>query len=264
MNTLQKIGLTIGAFAIATLPFFIKEKSKDETLVDILCRDIYENTAEYSRGVKSYALKDRKVSVVGFSDIAVEELEGMALKDLTPETIAGERVVGCRIVDQQDASQNNFSPEELKELEYLAKTNIKYRTMEREIFRDVKDNGKVLSRTSRTINFPVLKNIPIIQSLLTFSYPIVMEQSYSINDGKSAAVVINCENGTITHYRIFENPQNNNEYTEYERYGYNAKYYRARSEATRERRILPYGEDNPIDEAPEEIVEQINETVKRD
>ena len=228
MNTLQKIGLTIGAVALASLPFFMREKPRDE-LVDVLCRDVYESRCSIGSGIdsyvchgKEYVLKNTTLLVIAYNDHAplnelglniselhigqdiqgINEKEGLNIKDPTPQTVREQRIIECKIVDIENKDRKSFSSEELQELESLARTDIHYRALEREIFDDVDRNGVTTSITNRLlINMPY--NIRFLDDYLKVKVPLVKECQYHIDKKTILKVTAEVITGKIETYELF-------------------------------------------------------------
>ncbi len=214
MKISKRIGLGLVAVVIATLPFCIratKSKPQEEELVDILCRDSYEQVRDYCVGVKGYTLSTRDVVVIGYSEEDLKNsdgfanefteegvmFEGLNLRDPTPEVIAGQRVLGCRIVDPDNPSFRDFSNEELGELEQIARENIKYRAIEREIYDDVDKNGVIITSDEE----PVI-DVPVLKDLWTREIPTTKRMEYKIDEELAIKVYINVVEGKVDLYKL--------------------------------------------------------------
>lgn len=203
MEISKKISLGLASIVIAALPFCMRSKPQEE-LVDILCRDVYEQVSEYSVGVRGYDLAKRKVLVMGYSeeDLNAKDKngvswEGMDLKDTTPKIIAGQKAMGCRIVDPNDLSFRDFSQQELSELEQIARENIKYRALEREIYDDVAKNGEIY-----TTNCEPVIDVPILRDLWTREVPITKRKEYKIDDELTIEVPVDVVKERIISYKL--------------------------------------------------------------
>jgi len=224
MNTLQKVYLGIATGILATLPFIMRMEMRkgqpQDTLVDILCRDGYESpctgdnvTSENMYGYqrKTYQLKDGRLSVMTYSEKAagfpflsevggprhsrVCSFDGMDLEDKTPQIIGGKKVVKCKIIDELNLLRHNFSPEELQELESMARTNIKYRSMEKEIIEDVEKNGSMYTPGTRSwISLPTLeKMFPFTKKMFERTVSVRNYKVYPMSDTTSMAVLVDIE-----------------------------------------------------------------------
>ena len=221
MNPLKKIGLGIGALAIATLPFCMREKQPEE-LVDILREDAYESYHEGERNrnnvhdffVKEYRIIFLKEEKFVSSQLLVTsytakqfntplttknrlQTKGVNIIDTTPQTIEGETFVGCNILDQDDNNRKDFTPEEIQALEEKARTHNIYRQKEKEIFRDVEKNGTIITEGTRT-----LIDIPIIKEWFKVSDPILMHKTYHLEGDCTFNVRINVRSGEINTYEL--------------------------------------------------------------
>ncbi len=243
MNTLQKIGLGIGAITLSTLPFFMNcgERPKEE-LVDVLCRDSYESGSHipssldhtiHSHAIKKYDISTGRISVLSYTKEAWplrEQLyhlrgdsaenyviEGADIEDPTPQTVQGQRIKGCKIVDEKNVSRKEFSPQELAELESLARTDLKYRAMEREVIEDVDTYGA----TTRIARVP-LTTIPYLKDWLAFSVSMIKQMDYDLDDGLRIRVNVNASRGNINEYYLFnpETGQSVQRYIFFESYDY--------------------------------------------
>ncbi len=236
MNTLQKIGLGIGAVALgalATRPFFMRSSPpQQDELVDVLCRDVWEssrvmewlNDPSRKLNMRNYQLHSGEVTVLAYNSITWDlrnelfktkivpegETEGRDIEDATPQIIDGSRVVGCRIIDNESNTRKEFSPEEMHELEGIARTNNTYRELEREIFEDVDLTGETLSEKRIFISTIAER---LSRNLIPREYsdkynsvliPISKGKTYELGNGIVINIKLDCERKETSEYLLIK------------------------------------------------------------
>ena len=223
MNTLKKLGLGIGTLAIATLPFFMRGEPREE-LVDVLCRDVYESGIPVTHGkidatreckLKAYTLQTGDITILEYNDnnwntkdefyrrgsTRTDTPEGQDLEDATPQRLGRYNIKGCKIIDDSNVARHSFTPEELQELETIARTNIKYRAMEREVFEDVAKTGTTISTG---VHIPI--DIPIVRDWLKIRYSLSKRKNYILDKKTIMEVSVDLNSGD-GFYQLFLNTQ---------------------------------------------------------